>query len=82
MPELPEVETVRLQLKHKILGKIVEFSTKRTYSEVANELFKELKMNNTFCYSKSNNQNLVSGYLNNNNTFKMLENKLINSENM
>jgi D-alanyl-D-alanine carboxypeptidase len=65
-----------------LLGKIVEFSTKRTYSEVANELFKELKMNNTFCYSKSNNQNLVSGYLNNNNTFKMLENKLINSENV
>jgi D-alanyl-D-alanine carboxypeptidase len=65
-----------------LLGKIVEFSTKRAYSEVANELFKELKMKNTFCYKKDNNQNLVSGYLNSNNTFKALENELINSENL
>ncbi|TRX35097.1 beta-lactamase family protein [Flavobacterium sp. ZT3R18] len=65
-----------------LLGKIVEFSTKRAYSEVANELFKELKMKNTFCFEKDNNQNLVSGYLNSNNTFKVLENKLINSENL
>jgi D-alanyl-D-alanine carboxypeptidase len=64
-----------------LLGKIVEFTTKKPYSEIANELFKELKMKNTFCYVKDNNQNLVSGYLNSNNSFKVLENKLINSEN-
>jgi D-alanyl-D-alanine carboxypeptidase len=65
-----------------LLGKIIEYSTKKPYSEVANELFKELKMKNTFCYEKDNDQNLVSGYLNSNNTFKVLENKLINSENV
>jgi D-alanyl-D-alanine carboxypeptidase len=65
-----------------LLGEIVEFSTKKKYSEVANDLFKELKMKNTFCYEKDNNQNLVTGYLNSNNTFKVLENKLINSGNI
>jgi D-alanyl-D-alanine carboxypeptidase len=65
-----------------LLGKIVEFSTKKSYSEVANQLFKELKMKNTFCYMKDNNQNLVSGYLNSNNTFEVVENKLINPENV
>jgi D-alanyl-D-alanine carboxypeptidase len=65
-----------------LLGKIVEFSTKKSYSEVANQLFKELKMKNTFCFMKDNNQNLVSGYINSNNTFKVIENKIINSVNI
>jgi D-alanyl-D-alanine carboxypeptidase len=65
-----------------LLGKIVEFSTKKSYSEVANQLFKELKMKKTFCYMKDNNQNLVSGYINSNNAFEVIENKLINSENV
>ncbi|WP_281322245.1 serine hydrolase domain-containing protein [Flavobacterium aestivum] len=65
-----------------LLGKIVEFSTKKSYSTVANELFKELKMKNTFCYTKDNNQNLVSGYINSNNTFEVLENKPITPENV
>jgi CubicO group peptidase (beta-lactamase class C family) len=65
-----------------LLGKIVEFSTKKSYPEVANQLFKELQMKNTFCCTKDNNQNLVSGYINSNNTFEEIENKLINSENI
>jgi D-alanyl-D-alanine carboxypeptidase len=65
-----------------LLGKIVKFSTKKKYSEVANQLFKELKMKNTFCYTTDNNQNLVSGYINSNNTFEVVENKPITSENI
>lgn len=46
-----------------LLGQIIEKSTGKKYAEVANNLFKELKMNNTYCYeiNKPNN-GLINGY--------------------
>ncbi len=49
-------------LSFNLVGKIVAFSEKKSYREVANSFFKKLKMNHTFCYSKDNVQNLATGY--------------------
>jgi len=56
-----------------MLGKIIEKVTGRTYIEVANELFKELKMKNTFCFEQGKVQNRVQGYRNSNNYFTAVE---------
>lgn len=62
---------------YPILGQILESVSKKTYSELANDLFKKLKMNNTFCYSKDNDQNLATGYISNNTKLEKAENNLI-----
>jgi len=51
-------------LSFNLVAKIVEFSSKKSYTEVAESLFKKLKMNHTFCYSKDKEQNLAKGYYN------------------
>ena len=69
-------------LSFSLLGKIVEYSSKKSYSEIANALFKELNMKNTFCYSKDKNQNLVSGYINNKSVFEIVKTSKITSDNL
>jgi len=69
-------------LNFSLLGKIVEFSTKKTYTEVANSLFKKLKMKNTLCYSKDKTQNLATGHYNNKNTLTTVKESMINNENL
>lgn len=69
-------------LSNSLLGKIIENTTKKTYTEVADKLFKDLKMKNTFCYSVTNKRNLVSGHVNNDNNFKVVENSFINDDNL
>ncbi len=69
-------------LSNILLGKIIENITKKTYPELANELFKQFKMKNTFCYSKDKTQKLVSGHLNKENLFKVVNDTKINAENM
>lgn len=69
-------------LSNILLGKIIENSTKKSYSDVANELFKTLKMEDTFCYSKTEKRNLVSGHLVEDNKFEIVENPFINDENL
>lgn len=54
-------------LSFNLVGEIVESSSKKSYREVAELLFKKLKMNQTFCYSKDKEQNLATGYYNINN---------------
>lgn len=49
-------------LSFNLVAKIVEFSSKKSYTEVAESLFKKLKMDHTFCYSKDKEQNLAKGY--------------------
>ncbi|MCV2483442.1 beta-lactamase family protein [Flavobacterium sp. SH_e] len=51
-------------LSFNLVAKIVEFSSKKSYRDVAESLFKKLKMNHTFCYSKDKEQNLATGYYN------------------
>lgn len=48
---------------YALLGRIVRQVTKKEYSEVANDLFKELGMNNTYCYELGKeNKGIVNGY--------------------
>lgn len=56
-----------------MLGRIIEKVTGRSYREVANQLFKELNMKNTFCLEPGKDQNRVPGYENKNNTFTLIE---------
>ena len=48
-----------------LLGKVIEKATSKKYIDVANNLFKELGMNNSFCYEdgmSENENSLISGY--------------------
>lgn len=65
-------------LSYTLLGKIIEYATNKTYTENATELFKELKMKSTFCYSPAKIQNLVSGHYNTSNAFEVLDFTQIN----
>lgn len=67
-------------LGYSLLGKIIESVTKKSYPEIANAFFKELKMKNTLCFSAAPIKNLVSGYINNNNSFKMVSRSMITIE--
>ncbi len=67
-------------LSFNLIGKIVAFSTKKSYTEAAETLFKKLKMNHTFCYSKDKAQNTVTGYYNVKNTLDPVTTSQINSE--
>jgi len=67
-------------LSFNLVGKIVEFSTKKSYSEVANALFKKLKMNQTFCYAKDKEGNLATGYFYSKNKFEPDNSRQINNE--
>lgn len=67
-------------LSNMLLGKIIEFSSKRTYSEMTNELFKNLKMKSTFAFSKDKMQKVVSGHINKENSFKVVNSSQITAE--
>jgi CubicO group peptidase (beta-lactamase class C family) len=67
-------------LGYSLLGKIIESVTKKSYYEVANSFFKELKMTHTLCLSAAPIKNLVSGYVNNNNAFKLVSKTMITIE--
>lgn len=69
-------------LSYILLGKIVENTSHKLYAELANNLFRELKMKNTFCYTKNDLRNLVSGHMSNDTEFKVVENSFIDDENM
>lgn len=46
-----------------LLGRLIEKVTGKKYIEVANDLFKKLKMKNTYCYeTDKTNNGLISGY--------------------
>lgn len=64
-----------------LLGKIIEKVTGRRYIDVANDLFKELNMKNTFCLEQGKQQNRVQGYHNTNNHF-VLEDMAIDNNDM
>ncbi|WP_348823644.1 serine hydrolase domain-containing protein [Flavobacterium aestuarii] len=67
-------------LSNILLGKIIEFSSKRTYAEMANELFKKLKMKNTWAYSKEKTQKVVFGHINKENSFEVVNSTQIKDE--
>ncbi len=67
-------------LSNILLGKILESSTNKKYSELANELFKSLKMKHTFAYSKEKMQQVVSGHINKANRFEIVNSTQIKEE--
>jgi CubicO group peptidase (beta-lactamase class C family) len=69
-------------LSYSLLGKILEFVSKKSYSENANALFKQLKMKHTSCYAKDKIQNLVTGHYNTNNKFECISTHQITSNSM
>ncbi|REC79042.1 serine hydrolase [Chryseobacterium elymi] len=69
-------------LSNILLGKIVEKISGKSYIQQATDLFKELHLKNTFCYSKDNRRNLVLGHINKDNNFTPVENSFITNENM
>jgi D-alanyl-D-alanine carboxypeptidase len=64
----------------KLLGKILEFSTKKSFSESANALFKKCKMTHTFCYEESKKAGIVSGHSNKSNSITVIDENQINTE--
>lgn len=57
---------------YSLLGKILEKVIGKKYIDVTNNLFKELKMKNSFCYEPNKNE-LINGYVSSNDTFKLNE---------
>ncbi|PSR56714.1 serine hydrolase [Adhaeribacter arboris] len=59
-------------IAYTMLGNILEKVTGKTYIQAANNLFKELKMHNTFCYEEAKNHNrVVRGYTSSKSGFKI-----------
>ncbi|MCE3076013.1 serine hydrolase domain-containing protein [Chryseobacterium gwangjuense] len=69
-------------LSNILLGKIIETVSHEAYSKLANKLFQQLGMKETFCYSKENRRNLVSGHMSKDNTFTAVQESFINDENL
>lgn len=67
-------------LSYILLGKILENITHKSFSELANALFKKLKMGKTLCYNLQNNQSLVPGYININNNLQKVEKSFLNND--
>jgi CubicO group peptidase (beta-lactamase class C family) len=67
---------------YSLLGQIIEHTSNKSYSEVANALFKKLQMKNTFAYNKDKIQNLATGYINDKNTYESVKKSLITPENL
>ncbi len=58
---------------YTMLSNIFEKVTGKKYIEAANDLFKELKMKNSFCYEEDKKNNVVKGYVNTKDVFKLKE---------
>ncbi|MGB1206250.1 MAG: serine hydrolase domain-containing protein [Chitinophagales bacterium] len=59
---------------YSLLGRIIESVKGQKYIEVANSLFKELKMDNTFCYDITKNSNkVIDGYIVSNEQYELLK---------
>ncbi|TDP02108.1 serine hydrolase domain-containing protein [Flavobacterium sp. 245] len=69
-------------LSYTLLTKIIEATSNKSYTEIANALFKKLKMKDTYCYSKDKNQNLVTGYINSDGNFEKVTQTLITPQNL
>jgi CubicO group peptidase (beta-lactamase class C family) len=69
-------------LSFNLVAKIVAFSSKKSYREVAESLFKKLKMNQTSCYSADKTQNLATGYFNAKNQLEPITTRQITDESL
>lgn len=67
-------------LSYMMLGEILKNTTGKSFAELANSLFKKLKMDQTFVYNTKNNQSLVPGYMNENNQFEKVKESFLNDD--
>lgn len=65
-----------------LLGKIIENVSKKSYVELADGLFKKLKMQHTFCYAKDRTQKLVSGHIIKGDSFEVIKKTRITKDNI
>lgn len=66
---------------YTMLGNIIEKVTGKTYIEAANNLFKYLKMKNSFCYEGDKHQNRVAkGYTSSKTGFKLAQVQMTEKE--
>lgn len=64
-------------LSNIFIGQILELTTKKKYSELVDNLFKELRINNTHYYSKKNVTGLVNGHIYKNDSIRGIKNSFI-----
>jgi len=69
-------------LSNILLGKIIENVSGQSYTTLANAMFQQLGMKDTFCYSKEGTNRLVTGHITNNNVFSTVDKSFINEENL
>lgn len=67
-------------LSYMLLGEILKNTTGKSFTELANSLFKKLKMERTFIYNTVNNQSLVPGYRSDNNQFEKVKESFLNDD--
>ncbi|MEJ5049645.1 serine hydrolase domain-containing protein [Chryseobacterium culicis] len=68
-------------LSYIMLGEILKNTTGKSFAELANPLFKKLKMDQTFVYNAQNTQSHVPGYINENNQFEKVKQSFLNNDN-
>lgn len=69
-------------LSYMLLGEMLEKISGKTYVELANELFRQVKMKNTFCYTEDHKRNLVPGYMSKENNFARVQQSFLNKDNI
>lgn len=67
-------------ISNVLLGKIIAFSSKKTYNEMADSLFETLKMKHSFAYMKDKNKPIVTGYRNKEGVFTKMQTSQINPD--
>ncbi|WP_312296658.1 serine hydrolase domain-containing protein [Chryseobacterium sp.] len=65
-------------LSYMLLGEILKNTTGKTFTELADYLFRKLKMEKTFVYNTKDNQSLVPGYISENNQFEKVKESFLN----
>ncbi len=67
-------------LSYMLLGEILKNTTGKTFTQLADSLFKKLKMEKTFVYNTKDNQSLVPGYRSENNQFEKVKESFLNDD--
>lgn len=67
-------------LSYMLLGEILQNTTGKNFTELANALFRKLKMDKTFIYNSKNNQALIPGFMSENNQYEKVEDSFLNDK--
>lgn len=67
-------------LSYMVLGEILQNTTGKSFTELANSLFKKLKMDKTFIYNSKDNQALIPGFRSENNQYEKVKESFLNDK--